>query len=82
MRELCLITAKPVLYVANVAEDDLDGNHPSIARLREHAAAEGAEFVIICGKIEAEIAELPNCRTMRKVLSLRNSVSMSRGSTA
>ena len=60
LRELCLITAKPVLYVANVAEDDLDGSHPSIARLRAHAATEGAEFVIICGKIEAEIAELPN----------------------
>jgi GTP-binding protein YchF len=59
LRELCLITAKPVLYVANVAEEDLDGQHPSVARLREHAIAEGAELVIICGKIEAEIAELP-----------------------
>lgn len=59
LRELCLITAKPVLYVANVAEDDLSGEHPFVARIREHAAAEGAEMVIICGKIEAEIAELP-----------------------
>jgi GTP-binding protein YchF len=60
LRELCLITAKPVLYVANVAEDDLDGRHPFVAQLREHAVAEGAELVIICGKIEAEIAELPD----------------------
>ena len=60
LRELCLITAKPVLYVANVAEDDLEGTHPSITKLRAFAAAEGAEFVTICGKIEAEIAELPN----------------------
>ncbi|MGW8313904.1 MAG: redox-regulated ATPase YchF [Desulfuromonadales bacterium] len=59
LRELCLITAKPVLYVANVAEEDLDGQHPAVARLREHAIAAGAELVIICGKIEAEIAELP-----------------------
>ncbi len=58
LRELCLITAKPVLYVANVAEDDLAGEHPYVARLREHAAAEGAEMVVICGKIESEIAEL------------------------
>ncbi len=58
LRELCLITAKPVLYVANVAEDDLAGEHPFVARLKEHAAVEGAELVIICGKIEAEIAEL------------------------
>jgi GTP-binding protein YchF len=58
LRELCLITAKPVLYVANVAEDDLAGSHHFVAQLRAHAAAEGAELVIICGKIEAEIAEL------------------------
>ncbi len=56
--ELCLITAKPVLYVANVSEDDLAGEHPFVDRLREHAANEGAEIVIICGKIESEIAEL------------------------
>ncbi len=59
LRDLQLITARPVLFVANVAEDDLDGAHPFVARLREHAAAEGAELVVICGKIEAEIAELP-----------------------
>lgn len=59
LRELCLITAKPVLYVANVAEDDLAGEHPYVARLKAHAVAEGAEMVVICGKIEAEIAQLP-----------------------
>jgi GTP-binding protein YchF len=59
LSELCLITAKPVLYVANVAEDDLAGEHPFVARLREHAVKEGAELVVICGKIESEIAELP-----------------------
>ncbi len=58
LRELCLITAKPVLYVANVAEDDLEGKHPFVAKLRTHAVAEGAELVVICGKIESEIAEL------------------------
>jgi ribosome-binding ATPase len=59
LRDLHLITAKPVLYVANVAEEDLDGQHPFVgagAQLREQ---EGAEMVTICGKIEAEIAELP-----------------------
>jgi GTP-binding protein YchF len=59
LRELCLITAKPVLYVANVAEDDLAGEHPFVNQLRGHCEAESAEMVIICGKIEAEIAELP-----------------------
>ena len=59
VQELYLITAKPVLYVANVAEDDLYGDHPFVDRLKEHVSAEGAEMVVICGKIEAEIAELP-----------------------
>ncbi len=58
LRDLHLITAKPVLYVANVSEDDLGGKHPFVARLQEYAVAEGAEMVVICGKIEAEIAEL------------------------
>ena len=58
LRDLHLLTAKPVLYVANVAEDDLEGKHPFVAQVREIAAAEGAGVVVICGKIEAEIAEL------------------------
>ncbi len=56
--ELCLITIKPVLYVANVSEDDLEGTHPFVQKVRDHAASENAEVVTICGKIEAEIAEL------------------------
>ena len=56
--ELHLITMKPVLYVANVAEDDLNGEHPFVARVRDYAAAEEVECVTICGKIEAEVAEL------------------------
>lgn len=58
VRELNLITIKPVLYVANVAEDDLEGAHPHVDKVRQYAVQQGAEFVTICGKIEAEIAEL------------------------
>jgi len=58
LRDLHLLTAKPVLYVANVAEDDLEGKHPFVAQVREIATAEGSGVVVICGKIEAEIAEL------------------------
>lgn len=57
---LHLITAQPVLYVANVGEDDLAGAHPFVKKVRDHAASEGSEFVTICGCIEAEIAELDN----------------------
>ena len=58
LRGLHLITAKPVLYVANVTEDDLSGDHPFVKIVADHAAREGAELVTICGKIEAEISEL------------------------
>jgi ribosome-binding ATPase len=52
-----LLTAKPVLYIANVAEDGFEDN-PQLDELRSLAAEEGAELVVICNKIEAEIAEL------------------------
>ncbi|WKZ33663.1 MAG: redox-regulated ATPase YchF [Thermodesulfobacteriota bacterium] len=58
VKDLNLLTAKPVVYVANVGEDDLSGASRAAARVREVAEAEGAGFVIICGKIESEIAEL------------------------
>ena len=55
--ELHLITAKPVLYIANVAEDGFEGN-PHLDAVRELAVAEGAEMVAVCAAIEADIAEL------------------------
>ena len=58
LRGLHLITAKPVLYVANVSEDDLAGEHPFVRQVADFATTEGAVMVTICGKIEAEIAEL------------------------
>lgn len=58
LRDMNLLTDKPVLYVANVAEEDLTGSHPFVAQVREVAEREGARVVVICGSIEAEIAEL------------------------
>ena len=58
LRDMHLLSAKPVLYVANVAEDDLSGAHPFVAQVREIAASEGSGAVVICGRLEAEIAEL------------------------
>jgi len=58
VKDLNLLTAKPVIYVANVGEDDLSGASEAARAVRETAQAEGAGFVIICGKIESEIAEL------------------------
>jgi GTP-binding protein YchF len=53
-----LMTAKPILYVANVDEGDLEGKGPLVQKVREHAAKVGAGVVPICAKLEAEIAEL------------------------
>lgn len=58
LRELHLLSGKPVLYVANVAEDDLEGKHPFVEQVRKIAASEGSGVVVICGSIESEIAEL------------------------
>ena len=56
-----LLTAKPVIYAANVSEDDLmdDGaSTDGVAKVREYAAQTGSEVFVICAKIESEIAEL------------------------
>lgn len=56
-----LLTAKPVIYAANVKDDELadDGaGNPYVAAVRELAAAEGSEVFAICAQIEQEIAEL------------------------
>ncbi len=54
-----LLTAKPILYVANVAEEDVTNeNQPQVMQLKAHAESEGAESVIISAKIEAELSTL------------------------
>ncbi len=57
VRELHLLTMKPVLYVANVNEDGFDDNS-YLDAVKEIAAQESSEVVVICNKLEAEIAEL------------------------
>lgn len=57
-RELSLLTGKPVLYAANVSEDDLPDGNQHVDVVREIAAREGAEVVVICAQVEAELAEL------------------------
>nr|WP_315850030.1 redox-regulated ATPase YchF [Rhodopirellula sallentina] len=53
-----LMTAKPILYVANVDENDLAGEHELVQRVRGHAQKTGAKVACVCAKLEAEIAEL------------------------
>lgn len=53
-----LMTAKPILYVANVGENDLEGKDPLVTQVRDYAAKAGASVVGVCAKLEAELAEL------------------------
>ena len=61
LRELFLLTDKPVLYVANIGEAQLgkEDSDPHVAQVRELAEAEGAEMVVLAAGIEAEIQQLP-----------------------
>src|SRR5205807_709657 len=58
-RELFLLTMKPVLYVANVDESQIGKPDPLVLRVAELAARDGARWVSICSKVEAEIQQLP-----------------------
>jgi GTP-binding protein YchF len=57
IKPLCLITAKPAMYVANVKEDGFT-NNPHLDAVKQHAAKEKAPVVAVCAAIEAEIADL------------------------
>lgn len=59
VKSLDLLTYKPVIYAANVSENDAaGGDNDYVKAVKEYAAAEGSEVVVICAKIEAELAEL------------------------
>lgn len=57
IKELCLITIKPTLYIANVQDDGFDDN-PMLDQVRAFADKEGSSVVPVCAAIEAEIAQL------------------------
>jgi GTP-binding protein YchF len=59
LQPLCLLTAKPAIYVANVDEKGFT-NNPLLERVQEYAAREGAPVVAICAALEAEIADMPD----------------------
>ncbi len=57
IKPLCLLTAKPTMYIANVSEQGFK-NNPLLDRVEAHARAEGAVVVPICAAIEAELADM------------------------
>ncbi len=59
LRDMHLLTAKPVMYVCNVHEKDLGTENAYVQKVREIAAKEEAKVVVVSAAVEAEIAELP-----------------------
>ncbi len=58
IKELSLLTAKPVMYIANVDEEGLEEDNELVKAVKEFAKGEGAPVVKVCAKIEAELSEL------------------------
>ncbi|HHW10725.1 MAG TPA: redox-regulated ATPase YchF [Firmicutes bacterium] len=56
---ISLLTAKPVVYCANVGDDDPAGESPAVREVIDYAKSQGAGWVVINAKLEAELAELP-----------------------
>jgi GTP-binding protein YchF len=70
MREMHLLTDKPVLYVCNIHEKDLSADNAYVKQVRELAAVENARVVVVCAEVEAEIAELPESERAEFLSSL------------
>ena len=59
LRSFALLTGKPMIYVANIAEQDIRGASEAVQALGKQASQEGAEVVVLSAKLEAELRELP-----------------------
>jgi len=70
MKGLGLITAKRVLYVANVDEDDVLGESEAVGQVRAYAAEHGGSVVPVCAKIESELIELEEADRAEMLASL------------
>lgn len=59
VRDMFLLTMKPLFYVANIDEDSIgDGTNAYVETVRKIAAAENSEVVVICGKFESDLSEI------------------------
>ena len=53
-----LITAKPIIYMANVSEEDINNGNVYVEKVKEYASLENSEVITVCAKIESELSEL------------------------
>lgn len=61
VRPFHLLTAKPIIYMANINEDDLvNGDNAYVEKVRTYAQIEGSSVIVVCAKIESELSELPD----------------------
>ncbi len=60
VKHLNLLSNKPILYAANISEEDIidESDNEYVQAVKEHASKEGSEVITVCGKIESEISEL------------------------
>ena len=70
IKGLGLMTSKRILYVANVDENDLEGKNAYVQKVRERAAEQKSDVVVVCGKLEAELSELPEADRKEMLESL------------
>lgn len=68
LKTMGMLTAKPILYVCNVSEDDAAEGNEFSKRVAEMAATQGAQSVVICAEIESEIAQLDNAEEKKEFL--------------
>lgn len=78
VNDLFLLTTKPVLYAANIGENDMgkpDGELPLVKKVEDFAASEGNEVLVICAKTEEEISLLdaPDAKMFLEALGLKES---------
>lgn len=69
LKTLGVMTAKPILYVCNVAENDAATGNDHSRKVEEMAAEKGARAVVICAAIEAEISQLDDAQEKKEFLS-------------
>jgi GTP-binding protein YchF len=70
VKSLGLMTAKRVMYLMNVDEDDVKGESAMCQRVRAHAKTDGAEVIPVCAKLEAELSELPEEERLEMLKSM------------
>lgn len=72
VKDLFLLTLKPILYVANVAESDAGNadDNPYVQKLKEYAKEEGSEVIAVSAKMEEEIAELNDEESQKEFLEM------------